>query len=845
MESYTWVKPTAPAETKLPIPPARPKPKAKLGSEGTSTTSRKKLPTSAPNVGKTRDKKSADLSYGNYIASHPQLLDEINGIIDRGLARIRKTRGRDNADRKASGPETLSIEQTTPLEVSTENQREKLDVYRSAMRSYIESSNIYKPFLKNVVGEYETYLRALEEKISEIGGFRAELAAIQDDNENHIVELEKKHNAQIDKYAEKIVKLERRVLDAEKKLTESEEATAEAVAKKEKMEAEWEEMRGSCGTITSSLIRYEDANKRLASQEAIHQAALLKLQAAEKKGNAEATTLRARVQELEQQQDTLVSHEELEEKTEEIEHLRLELKRSEKENNLLVQRYAVLKSAIEVAFKKQLTRTGATLSDIVLLTGHKANMSGASAAEHLSLLQKTKTTSTPEEGGERGSNFTRSPAIASSVGESGRADGALPGNEFGIAQADLDRLLEDPQTTVTFMHHMDADFRSLIEALLDYVFELKSTGGINAGRSSHTVADGESRRSVAAVLEMLEKKKKKTNMLNDGDTFAVHDRVDVAWAHFEGLGDSAVVPPFLRITGKVQNLFFSRKDVGAFIHTVMDKAKERIEEETGEPWNAERDVKKSQTFATYFYHYMSHRFRTQVKLVEVSYNVIEGSRKYRHESDCRLFLAMLDGVLAEDAWYDMMATVNDLLSTLLFRESKSISVVDGVRRLTIEEFIRTVRQLFPQKNNSALSRIVRALQLENKSHRYVMNLRALLTDSEDGGRGMLCELLRSQYIAEMIDFQDYLTECINNLRGKDKNKDGEDITVLGSLRVVLEMADPSRSRRGVNVLLSRGVGKNLEEMLMMEVKREPVVISAFLASLKRGLVKRASSAAAK
>ena len=52
-----------------------------------------------------------------------------------------------------------------------------------------------------------------------------------------------KHSAQIKKYDEKIVELERRVVYAEKKLAESEEETALAVAKKEKMETEWEDAR--------------------------------------------------------------------------------------------------------------------------------------------------------------------------------------------------------------------------------------------------------------------------------------------------------------------------------------------------------------------------------------------------------------------------------------------------------------------------------------------------------------------------------------------------------------------------------------------------------------------------
>ena len=91
------------------------------------------------------------------------------------------------------------------------------------------------------------------------------------------------------------------MIDAEKKLAER-GRDARAVAKRIKWR-EWRRCR-SCNCITNSLVatRY---NKHLRSQEAHQQAALLKLKVSEEKGNAEATNLRARVQELEQLQGML------------------------------------------------------------------------------------------------------------------------------------------------------------------------------------------------------------------------------------------------------------------------------------------------------------------------------------------------------------------------------------------------------------------------------------------------------------------------------------------------------------------------------------------------------------
>ena len=102
---------------------------------------------------------------------------------------------------------------------------------------------------------------------------------------------------------------------------------------------------------------------------------------------------------------------------------------------------------------------------------------------------------------------------------------------------------------MAFMHYMSADFRSLIEALLDYIFELKSMGGIKVG--AFLQSQMESKKSVGAVLEMLDKKKRRpacstmeTLLYRTGDVVGPLRRV----------GRLTHRSAFLRIAGKVQNL---------------------------------------------------------------------------------------------------------------------------------------------------------------------------------------------------------------------------------------------------------------------------------------------------
>lgn len=804
MERYTFSRPPEANGVPIPVPPPMPIPKS-AGSGKSAGKLDKKRPSSSK-------WKRKDFNYQTYNASHPALLDEVTDIVTRGLAAIDKKRH----GGRVSTASTLPKSQFTSgpeISDSDENQLEKLGVYRSAFQHYLANSNIYKPFLTAFLQESDNTLYGLQDKIRESATFRSELATLQESYDRKFEGLEEKHNAEMKAQINRVKAMEKDLTASQRKFAEAEEKASKAINDKAKMAKEWEEMRTSIGTITNSLVRYEESNKSLKQQDAHQQAAFVKLKVSEQKGNTEAEKLRARVQELEQEHDLLVSHKEIEEKVEEIEHLRLLLKNSEKENNDLIQRYSVLKAALGTSFKKQVTRTQISSAAINTFT---SQLSGTD--EHLH----------SKRGQAENTDAASSSPTYSSI-EAGQNDAV------GVVAVypTVDTLLENPEKVIAFMDAMGTDFRSLVEALLNYITELKSM--VTFKVSLHSEAESSEGKSVGAILEAQEKAAKKKEMAADGMVTSVTDRVQTEWAHFDGLGEDEIVPPFLRITGKVQNLFFTRKDVGAFINLVMNDARKRLMGKIG-PDGTRAPVSDDShlNFSTHFHQYMIDRFRHQFKVAEVSYNLIEGCRKFRQESDCRLFLAILDGVLSEESWYDMVDTSQGLLEVMLSKEAKSVNVVEGKRRLTMEEFMRTIRSMYPQKNSNALSRIVRALQLENKSHRFVLHLRGLLSEHRDGTRSMLLELLRSQYISETIEYQEYVVECMNGLRKNTK----ETSTVIGRLRMGLEKADPEKSRHDVNILLARGAGVRLEEVLLMEVKRSPVEYDSFIRKLKRGLLKK-------
>jgi hypothetical protein len=56
---------------------------------------------------------------------------------------------------------------------------------------------------------------------------------------------------------------------------------------------------------------------------------------------------------------------------------------------------------------------------------------------------------------------------------------------------------------------------------------------------------------------------------NDGSN-AIAEEFKSPWTHFDGLGYNNTIPPFLRFHGKVQNIYFSKKDIIRIIQEIWE-----------------------------------------------------------------------------------------------------------------------------------------------------------------------------------------------------------------------------------------------------------------------------------
>ena len=97
-------------------------------------------------------------------------------------------------------------------------------------------------------------------------------------------------------------------------------------------------------------------------------------------------------------------------------------------------------------------------------------------------------------------------------------------------------------------------------------------------------------------------------------------------------------------------------------------------------------------FHIYFEVFLKQKFGNTRRLVEIAYNLIDSLRKYAFDSDCRIFLAVLNGEVSEDIWHDQKLLLQEIVE-----EMRKEPHLKGILPLTVTLI------LFPDNNQLTLT----------------------------------------------------------------------------------------------------------------------------------------------
>ena len=170
------------------------------------------------------------------------------------------------------------------------------------------------------------------------------------------------------------------------------------------------------------------------------------------------------------------------------------------------------------------------------------------------------------------------------------------------------------------------------------------------------------------------------------------------------------------------------------------------------------------------------------------------------DSDCKLFLKILAGELAEEVRNDQLALIVQVKQAM---EKEDASLNQGMPcgSLTIPNFMRTLRKLLPAKSEHSMTRLQRILQLEQQHIKQRMVLYgALLKEDSEGNQTRFCETLREQHLTEIIAYSKQLIDSIHQV---DAREGSQAKLTIAQYREAILLSDPEKPRPEQNVYLAR------------------------------------------
>ena len=321
-----------------------------------------------------------------------------------------------------------------------------------------------------------------------------------------------------------------------------------------------------------------------------------------------------------------------------------------------------------------------------------------------------------------------------------------------------------------------------------------------------------------------------------------------AGQYFQGRGTGDDVPPYLRFQGRVRNWLVSKRDTENFVNDIW-AAREEDDKTREEEESSSSNKTSRPTLPEFLYTYLVTRFKSHVLAVEYAYNLLDALERYKADSDCRLFIEILEGRLPEAIIGDQLAMLVNVYETM----EKDDRVTGSAGYLTTSRFMVSLRKLFKAKPEANFQRLQRALFAESKpaksdagnaTNSRVVYYKELLESDEDGNQGPFCELLREQHVEEIMDFTTELVDAVRDAavaRKATATSPDETDMPIAKYREVIQAVDPDKPRNDISTILATGIGTDLKGLIELELKHATIDYETFLANVAKTMVLKRST----
>lgn len=282
--------------------------------------------------------------------------------------------------------------------------------------------------------------------------------------------------------------------------------------------------------------------------------------------------------------------------------------------------------------------------------------------------------------------------------------------------------------------------------------------------------------------------------------------------YFIGLGTSADVPKWLRLSGKIRNRHLAKRDTEVFIREIW-KSKRQFEARTG----------KRETLGEWMYTFLHKKYGIQAVIADWGYNLVDAIKRYSWDADCEIFLKVLNGELHEDVYVAQVEFMERL--TKLCGRIDVASNGRSTGKISKRDLFASLAVFMPNKSVGQMDRLKIVLNQEQAG--LCVEYKKLFEEDRELNQGPFVEELRDQYIEERQSYVEELEVAISAVA-----IDG--MVSVKSMQEVFAKLDPVKPPSQVEAYIARGFGVPGSQLdLKAEIQLDP-----FLKRLKHGLLQR-------
>jgi hypothetical protein len=232
------------------------------------------------------------------------------------------------------------------------------------------------------------------------------------------------------------------------------------------------------------------------------------------------------------------------------------------------------------------------------------------------------------------------------------------------------------------------------------------------------------------------------NWLNDDDMCEAD--LQHRYKYFVPRGTAQNIPVYLRSAVPVRNRRLNKLDVELLLNQF---------------WNMRVVQRRSIPFPTVGDSWMDWATKqcgSAAAGVELSYNIFDVCERFQYDPDCKLFLKIIRGELAEMIVADQRQSMDALLElTQQFRKPGNQVLI------TKHDFFKAIRIVFPGKSRDHMDKLRFILSMTKKGEEF--DFRDVFAEDADKSQSRFVEVLRKQHIDELEFFAVEVIEAIRAL----------------------------------------------------------------------------------